>query len=96
MSEQLTNREAPSADEAKWQKFVTIAFEAAKLPEVTEDQLEAGSYTNVQIAEKLRDDPLRLLSLLNGVSRMDSPVEKRSILSFAVDIVESEKDKLPK
>ena len=78
--------------EEKWQQFVSAAFSAAKLPEVTPDQLETGTYTNVQIADKLRDDPLRLTALLMKVENVGSNVSKRSILSFAVDIIESEKD----
>lgn len=95
MSEEVTNREVPSADEVKWQRFVTTAFKAAELPEIAEDQLETGTYTNAQIAEKLRDDPMKLLSLLMGVSRMGSHLDKRSMLSFAIEITESEKDKSP-
>jgi hypothetical protein len=76
-------------DDAKYQEFVTKAFIAAGLPEVEEHQLETGTYTNAQIAEKMRGDPRKLLSLLMGVSNMGkSQAEKRSILSFAVDMVD--------
>ncbi len=72
--------------EAKWQKFVETSFKAAGLSEVDQSQLETGTYTNAQIAEKLRDDPQKLLSLLMNVSNMGNEAEKRSILSFAVDM----------
>ena len=73
-------------NEEKWNEFVEKAFEAAGLPEVSEDQLETGTYTNAQVAEMYRNDPTRLLSLLMGVSNLGNPAEKRSILSFAVDM----------
>jgi len=94
MFEQPTNSagEDVSKQEAKWLDFVTVAFEAAKLPEVARNELEAGTYTNAEIAEKLRADPERLMSMLMDVSKMGSPSAKRSILSFAVDMIESEKE----
>ncbi len=76
-------------EQKKWQNFVETAFKAADLPEVTEDQLEAGTYTNAQIAEKLRADPLKLISLLMGVSTLGGCAEKRSVLSFAVDMIDT-------
>ena len=78
--------------DAKWQNFVAAAFNAAELPEVGENDLELGTYTNAQIAEKLRGNPGRLLSLLMNVSKMGSPAQKRSILSFAVESIESERE----
>jgi len=81
--------------EAKWQKFVESAFKTAKLPEVKEEELEIGTYTNAQVAEKFRDDPLGLLKLLMGLSKMGGGnASRRSILSFAVDMIE-EKDQKP-
>lgn len=77
----------PDVDEAKWQQFVETAFKAAGLPEVTENQLEPGTYTNAQIAEKMRGKPTKLLALLMQVSKTGGVAEKRSILSFAVDMV---------
>lgn len=77
-------------DKVKWQAFCTSAFNAAGLPEVPESELETGTYTNAQIAGKLHDNPTKLLQLLMGVSQLGSAVEKRSILSFAVDMVEKD------
>jgi len=82
--------------EEKWQKLVNSAFEAAKLPEVTEDQLETGTYTNAQIAEKMRDKPVKFLSLLMDISQMGGGnASRRSILSFAVDMVDEEEQVPP-
>ena len=77
-------------NEEKWEEFVEAAFKAADLPEVEEDRLETGTYTNAQIAEKLRDDPMKLMSLLMQIENMGGYAKKRSILSFAVDMVDSE------
>lgn len=76
------------SDDAKYQAFVEKAFEAAGLPEIKEEDLEAGTYTNAQIAERLRNDPFQLLALLMRVSNLGNEAEKRSILSFAVDLIE--------
>ena len=75
-------------NEEKWQKLVKTAFEAAGLPEVAEDQLEPGTYTNAQIAEKLRSNPARFVRMLMEVSELGNQAEKRSTLSFAVDLIE--------
>lgn len=78
--------------EEKWQKFVSAAFTAANLPDVPEDQLEVGTYTNAQIAEKFKDDPLKFVGILMKLSEMSgNDAEKRSILSFTADIYESQK-----
>lgn len=74
---------------AKYQEFVEKAFAVAGLPEVDETQLEIWTYTNAQIAEKMRGKPEELLSLLMRVSDLGSEAEKRSILSFAVDMSDS-------
>ena len=92
MTEQQPRVEQTPEQQVKWQKFVDSAFQAADLPEVPEEQLEVGTYTNAQIAEKLQGDPMKLLSLLMGVSTMGSHAEKRSILSFAVEMAEEEKE----
>ena len=92
MTEQPSRVEQTPEQQAKWQKFVDSAFQAADLPEVPEEQLEVGTYTNAQIAEKLQGDPMKLLSLLMGVSTMGGHAEKRSILSFAVDAVDMAKE----
>ena len=77
--------------EKKWQAFVDSAFKAAKLPEVSPDMLEAGTYTNAQIAEKFRDNPFGLMVLLMKSSELGGEAERRSIISFAVDIMETDK-----
>lgn len=69
--------------------LIMKAFETAGLPEVNESQLEAGTYTNAQLAEKMRGDPGKLIHLLMNVSTMgNSPAAKRSILSIAVDMID--------
>lgn len=76
---------AENEQEAHWQEIVEIAFEVAGLPEVDPSQLEIGTYTNAQIAEKLRGDTGRLLTLLRRVSNLGNEAAKRNILSIAVD-----------
>lgn len=71
----------------KWDKFVESAFANANLPEVSEDQLETGTYTNRQIAERFRDEPLRLLGLLMSLPEGGGAASRRSVLSFAVDMM---------
>ncbi|MBM4401831.1 MAG: hypothetical protein FJ044_01140 [Candidatus Cloacimonetes bacterium] len=73
--------------EEKWGEFVAAAFKAAGLPEVAEEELEVGTYTNRQITERFRNDPLRLISLLMQLPD-GNPASRRSILSFAVDLIE--------
>ena len=68
----------------KGQEFFKKAFETAGLPEVKEEDLETGTYTNRQIAEKCAD-PKDLLVLLMKLPGGD-PASKRSILSFAIDM----------
>ena len=65
------------------------AFSAAGLPEVPRDELEAGTYTNAEIAESFRDDPLKLFAILVDISTVKSLAEKRSLLSFVVDAMKS-------
>ncbi|MFC1598842.1 hypothetical protein ACFL2U_02470 [Patescibacteria group bacterium] len=71
-------------DSEKGKELFEKAFETAGLPEVEERDLETGTYTNQQIAEKF-DDPKDLLVLLMKLPGGD-PASKRSILSFAVDM----------
>jgi hypothetical protein len=71
----------------QYQKLVEASFKAAGLPEVDEKDLETGTYTNAQIAEKLRGNPMKLVQLLMSLDAMGGDVAtKRSILSFAVDM----------
>ncbi len=73
----------------KYQQLVEKSFEAAGLPEVDVKDLETGTYTNAQIGEKLRSNPLKLVQLLMRLSVIGGDVaSKRSILSFAVDMPE--------
>lgn len=67
-------------------KFVESAFKAADLLEIDEANLELGTYTNQQIAEKI-DKPERLLALLMNLPGSDN-ASRRSILSFAVDMID--------
>lgn len=79
-------------NDEKWHKFVEALFKTANMPEVTVDQLEAGTYTNAQIAEKLRESPLELMSLVASVSELGGgDASRRQVLSFAVDMVDKEK-----
>ncbi len=78
-----TDYEGSSAElEVQWQEFVKSQFEAAGLPEVDPSQLETGTYTNAQIAEKFRGRPEELRALLNRVPRTGNEAEKRNILSL--------------
>ena len=86
INEQSADEEDKSPEE-KWQEFADAAFEAAGLPEVSEDQLEVGTYTNAQISEMLHGNGEKLLALLMQVSDIgDDVAAKRSVLSFAVDM----------
>lgn len=64
--------------------MIQQAFEAIGLPEVEEDDLESGTFTNQQIAEKF-EYPAELISILKGLPK-GSPASMRSLLSFAVDM----------
>lgn len=72
-------------DTERGQELFRKAFEAAGLPEVEEKKLEPGTYTNRQIAEKA-GSPERLVVLLMRVH--GNRAEKRSILSFSVEMEE--------
>ena len=61
------------------------AFEKAGLPEIDENDLEVGTYTNRQIAEMF-NDPVALTALLMMLPDNDH-ASKRSILSFTVEIM---------
>ncbi len=77
-----------SQDNMEWQEIGKKAFEAAGLPEIPEHLLEIGTYTNAQMIEMFRDEPGELLLLLMRVSLLGTKaVSKRSILSFAVDMI---------
>lgn len=74
--------------QAIWENLVHKSFVAAGLTEVDEKDLESGTYTNAQIAMALINDPMKLVQLLMDVEHIGNQAEKRSILSFAVDIIE--------
>lgn len=71
----------------KWKKLVEDAFEAAGLPEVSEDQLEAGAYTNAQMIEKMKGKIFRLVDILLNVDSNYSPAYKRSVVSFTINLI---------
>lgn len=75
-----------------WYQFVSSAFKAAGLPEFTKNELEAGTYTNLEIAEKFRNDKMRLVALLMHLPQSGGHASMRSVLSFAVENIESQKD----
>ncbi|HEY4505423.1 MAG TPA: hypothetical protein VJG67_01915 [Candidatus Paceibacterota bacterium] len=77
-------------DETRWAAFVESAFKAANLPDVPKDELETGTYTNRQIADNFRQRPIEFMSLLMDLPD-GSDASRRSILSFAVDLIEDEK-----
>lgn len=87
MNKNIPRVEVSPYSDVEWQAFVESVFKAANMPEVEVDKLEAGTYTNAQIAQKLKANPERLFSLLAQVTNMGSPAEKRSVLSFAVDML---------
>lgn len=72
-------------------KLMAAAFEAAELPEVDETDLEIGTYTNLQLAEK-SGSPEKLLMLLMRLPREINSASRRSIMSFAVEMWEGEGD----
>ena len=64
-------------------------FETAELPEIDSKDLEPGTYTNRQIAEKF-DDPAELIEVLMSLPG-NSPASNRSVLSVYVKKMESDK-----
>lgn len=71
--------------ERAWQVFAERAFAAVGLPEVDVSELKSGSYTNAQIAQKLRYLPNQLLIILMGTAQMGTPENRRDLLSAATD-----------
>ena len=67
------------------QELFEAIFKAVDLSEVEERDLEIGTYTNRQIAEKF-DDPRKLTAILMSLPNT-SPASKRSIMSFTVDLL---------
>ena len=73
--------------EIRWQRFFKSQFNAIDLPEVEEDQLAYGLYTNTQIAEKFKANPYKIIPLLKIVDPNFDEYTKRSILSQAIDVI---------
>jgi hypothetical protein len=72
------------SSEERWNFFVTTAFKAVDLPEVAEDALEEGQFSNASIAESFRHNIPHLVSLLIRLPEEATTTEKRNILSAAV------------
>ena len=66
--------------------LVAIAFETANLHEVDENELEIGTYTNAQVAVKC-SSPTQLVALLMKLPDGGGNASRRSVLSFAVDMI---------
>lgn len=81
----MSQKEIHWSETEKGRQLVEETFAAAKLPEVDENELETGTYTNVQIARKC-DDPLNLVIILMNLPEDGGNASRRSILSFAVDM----------
>jgi hypothetical protein len=79
-------------DEQHWsqtkngKRLIEASFTAANLPEVEEKQLEAGVYTNQQIAEKC-PTPVAFVLLLMQLPQGVGNASQRSILSLAVGML---------
>lgn len=84
MTEQTSPQGADISGDDVWQKLLNTAFEAAGLPEVKEEELETGTYTNAQMISKVKEYPV-LLGLLLSLPKGASAASNRSVLSFAVD-----------
>ncbi len=79
--------------EIKWYEtergkaLIKSAFDDAGMHEVTKDQLEVGTYTNADLAAFF-SDPMEFLIMTTKMSKSGtSPVSKRSIMSFAVEML---------
>ncbi len=72
-----------------YKQLIEKAFIETGLPEVSESQLETGTYTNAQIVEKLVKKLFVLFVLLARFREMNTDsATKRSMLSFAVEMSE--------
>ncbi len=68
------------------QERVKKLFAAAGMPEVPKEDLEPGTYTNEELAAFFASGD-ELWHALNQLHRHADPVTKRSILSFAAEIM---------
>ncbi len=66
------------------QSLLEEAFKMGGLPEVKEDDLATGIYTNQQIAEKC-ETATQLIIKIESLSAYSNLATKRAILSFWVD-----------
>lgn len=77
---------------SKWQDsengrdFIKDTFDQAGMPEVLKKDLEPGTYTNEELAEFFAD-PLEFWRTVWQLRFTTDPVAKRSILSFAVEMM---------
>jgi len=71
-------------DEDEGRRTFEKAFVTARLPEVVEGDLEAGTYTNRHLAEKA-GGPVMLVSLLKVAGRLsvDNPANQRTAQAFS-------------
>ena len=63
-------------------RFLKTAFAKADLPEIKKKDLEPGTYTNLEIAERTKS--VEYLAQLLVMFIDELPEEKRALLSFAV------------
>ena len=81
------------SDETKWydteqgKSLIKSAFDDAGMPEVTKDQLEVGTYTNADLATFFSDPMDFLMMAMKMSGSVASPTSKRSIMSFAVEML---------
>ena len=73
-------------DTEKGRVFINKVFSDIGMPEVTEAQLEVGTYTNAQLASHF-EDPIQLYNVLCQLNPHNSAASNRSILSFRVEMM---------
>lgn len=71
----------------QYAEFIRRAFELAEMPEVEEDQLEEGCYTNAHITSLFREDPHGLVIAILALPKTEVEISKRRLLSMTCDIV---------
>ena len=72
------------------QAFIKKAFENAGMPEVEAKDLEPGTYTNVQLAAFFPTQD-EFWHALNQLRFNNDPWSKRSVMSFAVEMMPKSK-----
>jgi hypothetical protein len=86
--EQKTGVEPISNKPDKWQEVAAAVFVDMGMPEVAQEQLRPGDYTNAEIIEGFRDESLGLLISLNELRELAEKshgLDIRRVLSFALD-----------